>query len=89
MASSRKKSQPRKESPAPKRSKERKPEPREPEAEAEGAERHVSTRPDEMPPEVLEFIQAIDEYKRVHRRPFPTWSEVLEIVKTLGYQRAS
>ncbi len=88
MASPRKKTQPRKVSPAPKRSKERKPEPRE-EAEVEGSERHISARPDEMPPEVLEFIQAIDEYKRVHRRPFPTWTEVLEIVKTLGYERAS
>ena len=44
-------------------------------------------RPDEMPPEVLEFITAIDDYKRQNRRPFPTWSEVLEILKTLGYQR--
>ena len=49
----------------------------------------ASTRPDEMPPEVLEFITAIDEYKRLHGRPFPTWSEVLEVVKTLGYSRAS
>jgi hypothetical protein len=44
-------------------------------------------RPDEMPPEVLEFITAIDDYKRVHQRPFPTWSEVLEVLKMLGYQR--
>jgi hypothetical protein len=45
-------------------------------------------RPDEMPPDVLEFITAIDEYKRTHRRPFPNWSEVLEILKGLGYERA-
>lgn len=44
-------------------------------------------RPDEMPADVLEFITAIDEYKRVHQRPFPTWSEVLEILKGLGYGR--
>jgi hypothetical protein len=87
MASPRKKSQARKQTPATKRSAERKPGPVE--EEAEPGERRVSARPDEMPPEVLEFIQAIDEYKRVHRRPFPTWSEVLEIVKTLGYERAS
>jgi hypothetical protein len=48
-----------------------------------------SLRPDEMPAEVLEFIQAIDEYKRIHRRPFPTWSEVLEVLKGLGYGRVS
>jgi len=88
MASPRKKTQARKEPTVTKRAKERKAAtPAEPQDES--AERHVSARPDEMPPEVLEFIQAIDEYKRVHRRPFPTWSEVLEIVKTLGYERAS
>jgi hypothetical protein len=47
----------------------------------------IATRPDEMPPEVLEFITAIDDYKRLNRRPFPTWSEVLEVLKTLGYSR--
>ena len=88
MASPRKKSQARKHTPAHKHSPERKSAPRAEEEESEAGERRVSARPDEMPPEVLEFIQAIDEYKRVHRRPFPTWSEVLEIVKTLGYQRA-
>jgi len=45
-------------------------------------------RPDEMPADVLEFITAIDDYKRLHQRPFPTWSEVLEVVKKLGYARA-
>jgi hypothetical protein len=47
----------------------------------------ASPRPDEMPPEVLEFITAIDEYKRSNERPFPSWSEILEIVKTLGYEQ--
>jgi hypothetical protein len=42
-------------------------------------------RPDEMTDEVIEFITAIDEYKRARGRPFPNWSEVLEIVKGLGY----
>ena len=49
--------------------------------------RITANRPDEMPPDVLEFITAIDEYKRVHQRPFPTWSEVLDIVKELGYEK--
>ena len=53
----------------------------------EEAPRTGSMRPDEMPPEVIEFITAIDDYKRLHRRPFPTWSEVLEILKGLGYDR--
>lgn len=47
-----------------------------------------ATKPDEMSAEVLEFIHAIDIYKRTHQRPFPNWSEVLEILKSLGYSRA-
>jgi hypothetical protein len=82
MANPRKKTTSPKHGPAHKRASTRE------EPEPESSERRGSTRPDEMPPEVLEFIQAIDEYKRVHRRPFPSWSEVLEIVKTLGYERA-
>ncbi len=61
---------------------------RPPETESEeDPRRTIATRPDEMPPEVLEFITAIDDYKRLNRRPFPTWSEVLEVLKTLGYSR--
>ena len=44
-------------------------------------------RPDEMSAEVIEFITAIDEYKRLYQRPFPSWSEVLDIVKSLGYEK--
>ena len=46
-------------------------------------------RPDDMPQDVLEFITAVDRYKRVNQRPFPSWSEVLEILKELGYQRSA
>ena len=48
----------------------------------------ASTKPDQMPEDVLQFIQAIDDYKRLEGRPFPTWSEVLDIVKDLGYERS-
>jgi hypothetical protein len=41
----------------------------------------------EMTDEQFEFIMAIDEYKRVNNRPFPTWTEVLEVIKHLGYRR--
>lgn len=47
----------------------------------------AATKPDQMQPDVLEFIQAIDDYKRHESRPFPSWSEILEIVKGLGYER--
>jgi len=50
-------------------------------------EKATALRPDEMPPDVLEFITAMDDYKRTHQRPFPNWSEVLDVVKALGYAR--
>lgn len=40
-------------------------------------------------PEELEFMQAIDHYKRTSGRMFPTCSEVLEVVRSLGYQRVA
>ena len=33
------------------------------------------------------FMKAMDQYKRANRRPFPTWSEVLEVLRALGYRR--
>ena len=41
----------------------------------------------EITGELLEFIMAIDEYKRINDRPFPSWSEVFEIVQYLGYRK--
>ena len=35
----------------------------------------------------IEFMRAMDEYKRKSGRMFPTWSEVLEVVRGLGYKR--
>jgi hypothetical protein len=37
----------------------------------------------------IEFVRAVDKYKRKFNRPFPTWSEVLAIVKELGYTKDS
>jgi len=42
-----------------------------------------------MSDEQFEFIMAIDEYKRANSRPFPTWTEVLEVIKALGYRRVA
>lgn len=36
-----------------------------------------------------EFMKAVERYKRDNRRPFPTWSEVLEIVRSLGYRKTA
>ncbi len=41
----------------------------------------------EIDPDVLEFIKAIDDYRATHDRPFPTWSEVLYVLKRLGYRK--
>lgn len=35
----------------------------------------------------VEFMRAMDDYKRKSGRMFPTWSEVLEVVRSLGYQK--
>lgn len=37
--------------------------------------------------EQTEFMMAMDRYKRENFRPFPTWSEVLEVLKALGYHK--
>ena len=35
------------------------------------------------------FMKAMDQYKRDNRRPFPTWSEVLEVLRALGYRKVA
>ncbi len=40
-------------------------------------------------PEEVEFMRALDAYKRASGRLFPTCSEVLEVVRSLGYTRAA
>ncbi|MBI1916381.1 MAG: hypothetical protein HYS12_16860 [Planctomycetes bacterium] len=39
--------------------------------------------------EEIAFMKAMDLYKRANRRPFPTWSEVLEVLRALGYRRVA
>jgi hypothetical protein len=35
----------------------------------------------------VEFMKAMQEYKQKSGRMFPTWSEVLEVLKSLGYEK--
>ena len=35
----------------------------------------------------IEFMHALDEYKRANGRMFPTCSEILEVVRKLGYEK--
>jgi hypothetical protein len=37
--------------------------------------------------EQIEFIKAMDRYKREHNRPYPTCSEVLGVARSLGYRK--
>lgn len=42
-----------------------------------------------MNEEQVDLLKAIDEYKRVNHRAFPTWTEVLDIFLYLGYRRVA
>jgi hypothetical protein len=35
----------------------------------------------------MEFMQAMQDYKASSGRLFPTWSEVLEVLRDLGYEK--
>ena len=43
----------------------------------------------ELNSEQFEFVMAMDEYKRVNKKPFPSWTEVLEVIKYLGYRKVA
>ena len=41
----------------------------------------------EMTAEQFEFVMAIETYKKVNKRLYPTWTEVLEVIRQLGYRK--
>ena len=41
----------------------------------------------EMTNEQFLFVMAIDVFKRVNRKTFPSWTDVLEVVRKLGYRK--
>jgi hypothetical protein len=41
----------------------------------------------EMTAEQFEFVMAIQTYKKVNKRLYPTWTEVLEVLQQLGYRK--
>ena len=41
----------------------------------------------EMTEEQFEFCMAIEMYKKVNKRLYPTWTEVLEVINQLGYRK--
>jgi hypothetical protein len=43
----------------------------------------------EMTEDQFEFVMTMNEYKRVNSRPFPSWTEVLDVIKALGYRKVA
>jgi hypothetical protein len=41
----------------------------------------------EMTAEQFEFVMAIEMYKKVNKRLYPTWTEILEVMHQLGYRK--
>ncbi len=52
-----------------------------------GPRRKRSMNQYDLEAETLEFINAINRFKEHSGRPFPTWSEVLTILRELGYEK--
>lgn len=51
--------------------------------------RFISWNAGDLAVEAVEFGKAMDRYKIDHRRPFPTWSEVLDVLQSLGYRKVA
>lgn len=43
----------------------------------------------EMTPEQFEFVMAIESYKKINKKMFPTWTEILSVLFQLGYQKVA
>ena len=41
----------------------------------------------ELTPEQFLFVMAIQEFKRANNKSFPSWTDVLEVVRLLGYRK--
>ena len=48
---------------------------------------HPTTADVDYAPKEMEFMQAMQEFKRVSGHQFPTWCEVLSVIESLGYHR--
>jgi len=53
------------------------------------ADDRKSAEEGQLSDEQFDFLMAIDEYKRTNARPFPTWTEVLDVIKALGYRKVA
>ena len=48
---------------------------------------HPATTSNPLDPDEWEFVRAVDRYRREKRRPFPALSELLQVLKSLGYRK--
>lgn len=55
-------------------------------AQHDRAHSRSTWRSGEYTAEEQRFVRAMDAYKRVNRRPYPHWTEVLAVVRALGYR---
>ena len=44
---------------------------------------------DALTPEELQFIKAIEKYKKEHNKHFLSWTEVLKVVRAAGYRKVA
>ena len=53
------------------------------------SEDRKSAEEGQMSDEQFNFLMAIEQYKKQNKKPFPTWTEVLEVIKALGYRKVA
>ncbi|QOV90564.1 hypothetical protein [Humisphaera borealis] len=41
----------------------------------------------EMHSDQFEFVMAVEAYKKVNKKLYPTWTEILEVLRQLGYRK--
>jgi len=51
------------------------------------ADDRKSAEEGEMTAAQFEFVMAIQKYKKVNKRLYPTWTEVMEVIQQLGYRK--
>ena len=49
--------------------------------------RHTNPAGDQYTPEEEEFLAAVERYKRQKRRPFPALTELLAVLRSLGWSK--
>ena len=42
-----------------------------------------------MQSDQFEFVMAVEAYKKVNHKLYPTWTEILEVVRQLGYRKVA